>query len=130
MRLREPAPYAAMIVGLALALNAIACGPGVRQKALTTSLTAVNAARDGFTAWDGDHQLTLVEHANTMAEGQTKLDSYRTKREPILHGFAVAYELIATAALDIDSDTKYMKALESVKHLYDALKALKESIHP
>lgn len=84
---------------LALFLGiAISCAS--QQTALRVSLTSLNAARDGFIAWDDAHQGVLVTQAKTLEEGKASLASYIGKRETVIRAFDLAYKAIATAALD------------------------------
>jgi hypothetical protein len=82
-------------------LLAISCGGGIASRAhktLAISLSAANAARDSFTAWDKDHQLEIVHNATTREEAEAKLAAYRHTRADVLAGFTVAYTSIAAAA--------------------------------
>ena len=89
-------------LALAVALCAgTACGN--HQTELKTSLTVLDAARDGFTAWDDEHQHVIVTQATSLEQGQTALADYRKKREPVIRGFELAYKALATAALTPDA---------------------------
>jgi hypothetical protein len=85
----------------AVALLAIACGGNIASRAhktLGVALSAANAARDSFTAWDKDHQLEIVHNATTREEAEAKIATYRHTRADVLAGFTVAYTSIAAAA--------------------------------
>jgi hypothetical protein len=101
----------------------LACGPNAKQKTLTTTLTGLNAARDGFIAWDNTHQQNIVKKATSLADGQAKLKTYRAKRAKLEAGFAVAYKAVATAALDLKQENLLI-ALSAVVELYADIRAL------
>ena len=98
-------------------------GPDAKERALRSSLTALNAARDGFVAWDKDHQQKIVEEATSLEDGKSKLAAYRAKREPVTQGFVVAYSAIAAAALD-RSAAMIVEAAVAAKEVYDLVKLL------
>jgi hypothetical protein len=78
-----------------------ACGGSIAErtnKALSTALTATNAARDQFTQWDKQHQLDIVDKASTREEAEGGLKEYREKRQKIIQAFTVAYTSMASAA--------------------------------
>jgi hypothetical protein len=93
--------YLALVVALC-ACTASACTNHNAQ--LQTSLTVLNAARDGFTAWDDDHQHLIVTQATSLDQGKADLDAYRKKREPVIRAFELAYKTLATAALAPETD--------------------------
>ena len=79
----------------------LGCSGGFVQKAtqtLETTLVATNSARDEFVKWDKQHQLQLVERAQTREDADALLRHYRERRQKIVHGFTIAYGAIATAA--------------------------------
>ena len=82
---------------LAIALIIAACAS--HQAELRTALTTLNSARDGFTAWDSEHQAEIVRQATSLDEGKAALADYRRKREPVIDGFGIAYKALATATL-------------------------------
>jgi hypothetical protein len=83
---------------LAIAVISAACSN--HQAGLRDSLATLNAARDGFIAWDDAHQADLVRRATSLEQGKADLLRYRTEREKIVGAFELAYKVIATAALD------------------------------
>lgn len=101
-----------------------ACGPSARQTALQTSLTALNAARDGFVQWDKQKQTKIVADAKTLDDGKAALKTYRAKRGPIVEGFTVAYSALALAALD-DNMARLAEAANTAAALYKLIKDLK-----
>ena len=103
---------------------ATACSsPDSRQKALKTSLTALNAARDGFVSWDKAHQQQIVADAETYEAGKKALEAYRHKRESIVYGFSAAYSALAAAALD-NTITALVSAAQAAHDLYGLIKSL------
>jgi len=110
------------LLALALALSA-ACGPNARQTSLKTSLTALNAARDGFVQWDKTAQAKIVEDATSLDQGKAALKAYRDKREPIIEGFTIAYSALALAALE-DNVARLTEAIAAAAALYELIKDL------
>jgi hypothetical protein len=92
---------------------------------LRGSLTTLNAARDGFTAWDDDHQHLIVTQATSLEQGKADLDAYRKKREPVIRAFELAYKTLATAALAPSTDnlTLLLADLADLKVAVEALGA-------
>lgn len=79
-----------------------ACTHASRTDTLHASLTSVNAARDGFVAWDQKHQQALLEHATSREDAQRALTDYRATQTKIAEWFAVVYQSIAAAAVQND----------------------------
>jgi hypothetical protein len=98
-------------------------GPDAKQKALQTSLTALNAAREGFVAWDKNHQQKIVDDATSLDQGKAALAAYRTKRAPVEQGFVVAYSALAVAALE-KSAAMILEAALAAKEVYGLIKIL------
>lgn len=124
----RPAPLASIVVSvICLALFIImlmsGCERGQRADTLHTSLIAVNAARDGFTAWDHAHQQSLVDGAVSRETGAAALASYRDQRRAWLDGFEVAYRALAVAATQSD-DLSLQAALTAAGNLVTAVTAL------
>ncbi len=111
------------VVFLTAAVSATACGPNARQTALKTSLTALNAARDGFVQWDKQKQTKIVADAKTLEDGKKALADYRSKRAPVIEGFTVAYSALALAALD-DNMARLTEAINTAAALYKLIKSL------
>ncbi len=92
----NPAIYATIVLLLA------ACGGGsISHKtndSVQVSLTATNKARTQFTAWDKQHQLSIVDKAQTRDQAESELQSYREKRQKIIQAFTVAYSSMAAAS--------------------------------
>lgn len=115
-----------MFVSLFLVMIAITpgcSGPTKRTRTLQTTLTAVNAARDGFVAWDRQHQHELVEKATTKDAANQAIDAYHKKREPITTSFEIVYRAVAMAATQTD-ELSMQAALAKAGELYDAIKKL------
>jgi hypothetical protein len=105
------------------------CGPDAKQKALRTTLTGLNAARDGFVAWDYVHQQGIVDSAVSLEDGKAKLKDYRTKREKVVISFELAYRALAVAALDMTS-ANIGEALRAAGDLFDLVRALMDKDAP
>lgn len=100
-----------------------ACSGSKRTRTLQTTLAAVNAARDGFIAWDKQHQLELVKNASSRDETDKSLGDYHKRREPVVTGFEVVYRAIALAATQNDGPS-LSAALDKASELYEALLGL------
>jgi nitrogen fixation/metabolism regulation signal transduction histidine kinase len=111
------------VLVILVGLIAVACGPDTKKKALQSTLLSVNAARDGFVAWDGSHQQTIVDSATSFQDGTDKLNEYRTKRAQLEIAFAVVYQAVATAAIDLKEENIAV-AIEAAKKVYEHIREL------
>jgi len=101
----------------------LGCGGNQRQQALRTNLVAINAARDGFVAWDAAHQSQIVAVATSAEEGRVKLDAYRTARAKLVDTFEIVYRAISVAAVQEDGPS-LAAALRASKQLLDSIEKL------
>jgi hypothetical protein len=76
-----------------------ACGASAREKALTSSLTALDVAADTVVEVSNKRQEQIVETATSRDEAHAKVDAFRAERAPVIEDIARAYKAIATAAL-------------------------------
>jgi hypothetical protein len=104
-------------------LLAVGCGPDAKQKALRHTLTGLNAARDGFVAWDHVHQQGIVDDATSLEDGKAKLKAYRTKRDKLVIAFEIAYRAVAVAALDLTT-ANLGEALRAAGDLFELVRAM------
>jgi hypothetical protein len=95
---------------LALCIVLVGCGATQRQKTITATLAAVDAARDGFVEYDRLHQQGIVNDADSADAARSKLDAYRRKREPLVQAFTTAYRALAIAAA-LDDDPKSLATM-------------------
>jgi hypothetical protein len=112
-----PRRAAAVFVCLFLVVS---CGLSAREKAIATSLTALNTARDGFAAYSEARQLRIVAEASTREAGEEALKMWRTKREPVVQALLLAYAALAEAAVGGALD----KALAEVAKVRELLRGL------
>lgn len=119
-------PRAAALV-LLVALLA-ACGTGTRDKALRGALTAVDAAAEGFVAFDDAEQQAIVARATTREQAQAELAAYRERRRPVIAALAAAYQAIAVAALR--RGTPLPVAAAAVTALIESIATLKNGASP
>ncbi len=96
------------------------CGAS-REKTLNTTLTAVNAAREGFMAWDEAHQTAIVERATSLESGRAELVAYREKQAKVVHAIVTAYVTIGLAASGDGSLQALVSAMVNLKREVDAL---------
>lgn len=100
-------------IGILLAVvvaQLAACGPDAKQRALRSGLVSVNAARDGFLAWDNETQQAIVVKATSHDEAIANLDRHATVIQPVVFGFELTYKLLAAAALDPTDDNMLILA--------------------
>ncbi len=114
--------YLMLMLLVALGLVS-ACTKNDRMDTLRVSLTTVNAARDGFVAWDEQHQKAIVEKSTSKDEGMLALESYREARGRVVLGFEVAYRALAVAATQTD-EPSLKAALAASDQLIDAVHRL------
>jgi len=84
-----------------LIITACACGGSITKNAdrsLATALAATNAARESFVGFDKDHQLALVDKAETRENAESALAQYHYDRRHVLRAFTAAYSAIGAAA--------------------------------
>ncbi len=120
IRAQAPALWMFVSMFLMLLVATPACGGSKRTRTLGATLTAVNAARDGFVAWDHQHQQVLVEHASSRDDADKALADYHGKRAPVVAAFEVVYRAIAVAATQSDGPS-LSAALDKAAQLYEAL---------
>jgi hypothetical protein len=108
---------------LSFVLTASACGPGAQQRTVKSTFVGLNAARDGFIAWDADYQKNIVGAAADFESGKLVLTDYRERREPVIRALAAAYRAVAAAALDTD-DVTVAGALAAAIEVYQAIELL------
>lgn len=116
---------------IVLALLVAACGPSARQRALSTTLAALDGAREGFVSFDEitqDKILASIDPQTTSLEAaQKKIADYRAKREPVVKAFMIAYSALTTAAINL-KDMSFADAIDRAADLYMAIKEFKESL--
>lgn len=95
-----PIRLKARLVGLAIVLAwcAAACSPSSQQKAISDTMTALNAASAAFVAFDASHQQSIVAQASSKAAGEAALASYRADQLKVQTALTVGYRAVATAA--------------------------------
>lgn len=115
-----------ILIGLMLIQLIGGCGPSTRDKAMSTTLLAVNSARDGFIEWDRHHQNALADSATSIEDGMAKLEAYRAKREVVLSAFEVAYRALAVVA--IHKKASVATVVDLAADLVKAIAELKSSV--
>jgi len=115
---------ACITVSVALLLNASCSNPEqTRRKTVAGAFKGVNAARDGFVAWDLARQDQIIAAATSISDGEAKLKSYREHRHMVELAFEVAYRGLALAALE-PTIANLDKALTGVNQLYNLIQGL------
>lgn len=111
---------------LLLAFLFAACGGDRHQKALGTSLAALNAASAGFVEYDKLHQRRIVDDlATSFEDGKKRLAEYREARERVVGAFALAYAALAAAAIEPKLEN-LQTALRLARDVYDEIEALRK----
>jgi uncharacterized membrane protein len=115
----------AMAVVLALASAfATGCTHSDRADTIHATLIAVDAARDGFVAYDAKEQQSIVDSATSADDAHAKLAAYRAARDKATGPaglLTTAYRAIAAAAMA--NDTTSLDAMTTAANqLFDAFK--------
>lgn len=107
----------------AVALILVACGAHARDTAIATSLTSLNAARDGVLAYDQARQDAIVAAAPSEAAGVSALDTYKKRRAVLTAKLEAAYLALSAAALlnDDRSLTTAITAVSAVRTAWEDL---------
>jgi hypothetical protein len=100
------------------------CGVTQRQDTIHASVIAVDAARQGFVAWDLSHQQALADSATSRADAEAKLSAYRAIQTKIADGITLAYHALAIAATQTD-DPSLAEALKDASTIVDDVQKLK-----
>ncbi len=116
-----------LVFALCLGGAGISACANQRTSTIHSSLVAVNVARDGFVAWDRQHQHEIVKAATTRDEVQRNIADYIVKRAPVVEGFEAAYRALAIAATQSD-DTSLAAALRAGAELFEQVKKLRGSM--
>jgi hypothetical protein len=122
-----PPTVLAVILLAAILAPLAGCGATTREKTIHAAFLATNAARDGFTKFDAEHQLDIVDKAQTKEEGRAALDLYRAKRIQIVELFEAAYYAISAAVVLKDDPTSMAHLVEAATKLKAGLDALMTS---
>lgn len=121
---RSPIPtFLLLFIGMLASGPLMACSKNQRVDTIHTTLLAVNSARDGFTAWDAQHQQALVAAATTREAAEQTVASYHDSRRPVVDGFEVAYRALAVAATQTD-ELSLSAALTTASELIDKVRSM------
>ncbi len=115
-------PIALLLVVIALVAG---CGASAREKTLRAAVVSVNAARDGFIAFDLNHQRAILAAHTEREKYDAAIAAYRSKREPVVEAFVVAYRAIGVAAVLVDDDASLGAVGEAVSKLLKAIEDFK-----
>src|SRR5512136_2752575 len=96
-------------------------------KALRITLTGLNAARDGFIAYDMQVQTRIVSDASSFEMGRIKLDIYRAEREKVILALEIAYKALATAAVD-PSELNITGAVTAAREVIGLVQSIQEKV--
>ncbi len=123
--MRRPAPLTAWLLSiiclsLFVTSTMAACSHNQRADTIKATLVSINAARDGLTTYDAQHQREIVDAAQTADEAREKIASYRAEREKIINGFEVVYRALALAATQNDQPS-LESAISRAAELYAAV---------
>jgi hypothetical protein len=111
-------------VAAPLLILLVACGSFSRQKALSDTMTGLNAGRDALIEWQKSCQERAVETATNETVANELVKVCRDKRDKIIKLFVVAYNALSLATME-PSDKNYLEAVLAVKAVFDAVKDLK-----
>lgn len=124
--LRDTSPMLSLffLLFIGIVMAAPACSSAnKRTKTLQTTVTAVNAARDGFFAWDRQHLIAIVKNSSSRDDALVTERLYAERKKLVIDSFEVAYRALAVAATQAD-DLSFRAAMASAAELLDAIKKL------
>jgi septal ring factor EnvC (AmiA/AmiB activator) len=112
-----------------LAALSSACAARTQQKALHTSLLALNSGMAALEAWDDAQQRRIVDEAVSYEDGAKRLEKHRAVKQSIVEKAIIAYSALALAATavearDADAAEKVRLALFAVADVYNIVKQL------
>lgn len=116
--------YVAALIGLA---TIVSCGPGAREKTLSTTWNVTKALEDGFYAWDLKHQEQLLREAPDEPTFEAQITAYRAAREraQVRDAFIVVYRLIGLASINTSTPLPdVIAALAKLKAAIEALQSI------
>jgi hypothetical protein len=119
--IRRAAGYALGAIFLAWVM--LGCGAPAREKTISATLTATQAAAVAFVSFDGRHQLDIVAEASSKPEGQAALLGWHVQRDKVQQALVATFETIAAAATinDEQSVAAMLKAAAQLRQALDAL---------
>lgn len=94
--MRNYVPKISALVAIIIALTS--CAASQRESTIKAALITVDAARDGFIAYDSSRQAAIVAAATSLEQGKAALVAYRADRAKFETAFSVAYRAIGVAA--------------------------------
>lgn len=99
------------------------CAASARETAIKSSLVSVDAARDGFLAYDRIHELDLVAKSTSADDAKAQLAAYQAKRARLDALFVAAYHGMAAAEL-LSTDQSLASMQAAVAQVIEGVKAL------
>lgn len=103
----RPPSTQAIIVGVVLLVMVIivgsqsGCGSSARHTALTAELAALKTARDTYTRWDREYQMSILDKAPDRDTFEKQITAYRTTIQMVvLRAFELASYQLASALAD------------------------------
>lgn len=115
----------AIILAFAITLITCGCGASAREKTIHATFISVTAARDGFVAWDAQHQLDVVKASSSAVMGEVALSDYHAHRVKVTVALEAAYRALAAAAI-IESDPTLTGIVHAAQEVYQAISTLQQ----
>lgn len=107
------------------------CGSSVaeREKTLSTTITAVNTAKEGFLTWDEQQQDAIVAGCTpatgcTLEQGKAQLAAFRAKLEPVITAFDSLRVLIKAA---VDGTASLPEVINAATNLLAVIQSVQSS---
>lgn len=108
------------------------CSASARESTIKGTFVTVNAARDGFLAYDRAHEMSLVAHCDPAVESRdacvakvaastAALAEYQAKRAKVDGLFVGAYHSIAAAEL-LNTEQTVASMIAAAAQVYAAVK--------
>jgi hypothetical protein len=108
---------------LILALGFAGCAGSTRTTAIHTALITANAANAGFIAYDGPHELAIVNASTSREQAESQLAQYRAKRAEVEKALIVLFQAIAVAST-LDDSQSLAAVVSAGTHLQALVAAL------
>ena len=110
-------------VALTLAFILMACGANARQRTITVTFAATNAAAEKLVEFSDAHERAIVNISATREQAESELAAFRKKVDHAEKTFAAVYRMLAAAAI-VDDDRSLSALVQVAALLWTELKEL------
>lgn len=108
-----------------LTMGLSGCTKNTRVETLQVTKLGLDAAKDGFDAWNAQHEMEIADDPKlTSKEAYTAaITAYRTARKKVIDALTLAYQLYSTATAQNDAPS-LSAAVGQAAVLYQGIKTL------